>query len=790
MITDNTILNDRYRLEKKIGQGGFAQVFLATDGRLRRRVAVKVLNADLSEDENFLTRFDREAQAIAALDHPNILAVFDYGEAENTAYLVMPYIEGGTLHDLLKREKFLAPQHAAKYLNQAAAALDYAHRKQTIHRDIKPHNILLREADDHVLLADFGLAKVIGSAGASGSTAVMGTISYMSPEQLNGVPSLQSDVYALGVVLYQMLVGELPYSGATETVIMGHLTQPVPSVAERSGGRLPTAFQAIFDRALAKNPAQRYQSAGELARHFQNAVNGAIVADDPTVALPRSSQSLPSVLVPDPEATSQIVIPPARKKRGSGWLLGAMAAVIVGILATIGLVVALVSNSDRQNQPGTPVVQIPSATASATVTAGLTPLDTVTPAPTPTIDAPATNQAATITAIGQGFVNLQTQSALTADAIIRNDATATASAIAEATGFAQAAEFRATAAANLTAGYLVSQTAIAQNATASAQTVTARAAQTATVLARPTPTLAPPLPTNTLAPPPNTPVPGASLVNFGNGRVLVYASTRGDKDAVWVFDGQSERQLSDAALNCSNPSFSADGRQVAMQCSSGSGFFVHTVGVDGRNPARIMPGALVSWSPDGSSLTFIADPTECSSPEQVLIRRIGENSSRRLTCDGNRKLGPRFSPDGSRIAYSEFVNNRWMLSIIDTQGNNKRSYDKIAFNARFPVWSPDGSQIAFNSGDGTGRDAQIFILNVTTGDTRQITNESQGFNGRPFWTKDNLIVFHSNRDNPGRVDRDGAPVQALYVMRADGSNQQRLPIVNTEDNYAPTLNGG
>ncbi|MDB5080302.1 MAG: hypothetical protein JWP00_2226 [Chloroflexi bacterium] len=274
MITENSVLNTRYRLEKKIGQGGFALVYLAMDQLLKRRVAVKVLNSELTEDENFLTRFEREAQSIAALEHPNILSVYDYGQAEDTAYLVTPYIEGGTLHDKLRRVKKFNLQEASQYLTQVAAALDYAHRRFIVHRDIKPQNMLLRTEDDRLLLGDFGIAKVLSSSSAQSRTGVMGTISYMAPEQLEGNVGVGTDIYALGCVLFQMLTGELPYNGATEQVMMGHILRPIPSIIERSQGQLPPAVQDVINRALAKKPEDRFQSAGEMAKAVQAIANG------------------------------------------------------------------------------------------------------------------------------------------------------------------------------------------------------------------------------------------------------------------------------------------------------------------------------------------------------------------------------------------------------------------------------------------------------------------------------------------------------------------------------------
>lgn len=327
MITENSVINTRYRLDKKIGQGGFAQVFLATDQLLKRKVAVKILNAELTEDESFLARFEREAQSVAGLDHPNILSIHDFGHADETAYLVMPYVEGGTLHSRLRQEKRLSPQDAYHYLKQAADALDYAHRRNIVHRDIKPQNMLLRAEDDRLLLADFGIAKVLGAASANSATGVMGTLSYMSPEQLNGVVGTTTDVYALGCVLFQMLTGQLPYSGTTEQVMMGHMMKPIPSIAEKAQGGLlmPPAVQSVIEKALAKKPEDRYQKAGDLARAFQAVLaegayqvtaqgtgafptDNTYIASPPTPTRPQTQPSLP--VVPQADRPTEAISKP------------------------------------------------------------------------------------------------------------------------------------------------------------------------------------------------------------------------------------------------------------------------------------------------------------------------------------------------------------------------------------------------------------------------------------------------------------------------------------------------
>ncbi|HET8631588.1 MAG TPA: serine/threonine-protein kinase, partial [Thermomicrobiales bacterium] len=278
-------LDGRYRLERELGRGGFARVYLATDLRLGRAVAVKALDAQLAAqapERDFAVRFDREAHAVAALHHPHILPVYDYGAAGGALYLVMPYVAGGSLADLLRREGPLSPARASHYLAQIAGALDYAHRRGVVHRDLKPANLLLDEGD-RLLLADFGIAKLLGEAGATtGQTGVVGTPSYMPPEQFQGRVGPPTDIYALGCLLYELLTGAPPYGGTTEQVIYGHLYGAIPSLAERTGGRAPAALQPVLERAMAKWPEERYPTAGDLA----GAVAAALAAPAPAPAPP------------------------------------------------------------------------------------------------------------------------------------------------------------------------------------------------------------------------------------------------------------------------------------------------------------------------------------------------------------------------------------------------------------------------------------------------------------------------------------------------------------------------
>src|SRR5438105_10350731 len=263
-----------YTLLEPIGHGGMAVVYRARQDSLDRTVAVKVLSENLAASTEFMERFRREARTAANLRHPNVITVFDFGQDERgVPYLVLEYIEGPTLADLM--DNGLEDHRIPGLLDQVAAGLDYAHARGVIHRDIKTGHVLLTE-DGRAVLADFGLAWLLEGAHLTLTGGVIGTPEYMAPEQASGEPiDHRSDVYALGVVLFEMLVGERPFVADTPiAVLLKHLQDPPPSVLEARPD-LPTPVADVLARALVKSPADRYSSAGELARAFRAAFTGA-----------------------------------------------------------------------------------------------------------------------------------------------------------------------------------------------------------------------------------------------------------------------------------------------------------------------------------------------------------------------------------------------------------------------------------------------------------------------------------------------------------------------------------
>jgi serine/threonine protein kinase len=265
---------ERYAERTLVGRGGMGSVYRAYDARLRRWVALKIMHADLGLQPGFIDRFIREARVAAMLEHPNIVLIYDIEPFGDSIHMVMSWIDGEDLQHVLEREGALAPDRAARLLDQMAAALDHAHLRDqpVLHRDIKPSNIMIGP-NERVILTDFGIARLIGDVSLTQTGQMVGTPAYMAPEMVQGAEAdARADVYALGVVLYQMLTGRAPFRAETPLAILhAHVNTPPPPPRTVSPG-LPPAVDQVLLRALAKDPAARFQTAGELARAFRAAL--------------------------------------------------------------------------------------------------------------------------------------------------------------------------------------------------------------------------------------------------------------------------------------------------------------------------------------------------------------------------------------------------------------------------------------------------------------------------------------------------------------------------------------
>jgi predicted Ser/Thr protein kinase len=364
-----------FRIESVLGRGGMSVVYVAEQIRLGRKVALKVLTTELAWDEQFRERFVRESQIAAAIDHPNIIPIYDAGEDDGLLYIAMRFVAGPDLKDVLKRGN-LGIGRTIFVLEQVASALDAAHAHSLVHRDVKPGNILLEENVDHAYLTDFGVAKQTTARGLTSTGHFLGTVEYAAPEQIEGGPvDGRTDVYALGCVLYECLTGSPPFSQGTEhAVLHAHLVDPPPSVT-RVRSDLPQAFDGVIATAMAKDPADRFSSCGELAHAARHAASGtarrAMNAREPAPTVASAGDPEPAPVTADssngaPVAEAADAVATARDHASDGparvWLtpvkLVLLMLILVALAATAsGAVVYLLTRDDTTTR--SPVAQGP-----------------------------------------------------------------------------------------------------------------------------------------------------------------------------------------------------------------------------------------------------------------------------------------------------------------------------------------------------------------------------------------------------------------------------------------------
>jgi len=338
----NTLFDGRYRIMRKLGSGGMADVYLAEDEELGRRVAIKILNDKYAPDDQFVERFRREAKNAAGLSHPNIVSIYDRGEAEGTYYIAMEYLDGRSLKELVVARGPLPIPDAIAATRQVLAALRFAHRKGVVHRDIKPHNVMA-DADGRLKVTDFGIARA-GVSQMTEAGSIIGTAQYLSPEQARGAPVDQrSDLYSMGIVLYEMLTGQVPFTGESPVEIaMKHLSDtPRPPSLLRPD--IPPDLDMVALRALAKSPEDRFQTAEEMDVELDRVAAGvgvtAETADAATAVLSGTAlASAPTAIVPprrpptEPRRPSyRYAEPPRRRRPVWPWLLALLLVVAAGV---------------------------------------------------------------------------------------------------------------------------------------------------------------------------------------------------------------------------------------------------------------------------------------------------------------------------------------------------------------------------------------------------------------------------------------------------------------------------
>jgi beta-lactam-binding protein with PASTA domain len=406
MIEPETIIDGRYRVISRLGSGGMAEVYLAQDQLLGRDVAVKVLHHHFAEDQEFVERFRREASSAAGLSHPNIVGIFDRGEWNGTYYIAMEYVAGRSLKSIVREGGPLEPAAAIDIVVQILRAAQFAHKRGVIHRDLKPHNVILDE-DGRARVTDFGIAR----AGASDMTltgSIMGTAQYLSPEQAQGYAvSESSDLYSIGVILYELLSGAVPFEGETAVAIAFKQVSAEPRPPSELNAALPASLDAIVLHALAKDPAQRYGDAGELIaalereRHALPAFSGAALGgaghgNGPPHQPPGTGSLL---LAPPGRFADHGPAPQGERRRRRRLLLWGLAAALIAGLIVLALLLL----------PATGTVRVPNvvgqseqAAGAALRRAGLNPAPSLAPSTTVATGLVIRETPSAGTAVGKG----------------------------------------------------------------------------------------------------------------------------------------------------------------------------------------------------------------------------------------------------------------------------------------------------------------------------------------------------------------------------------------------------
>ncbi|MBV1852893.1 serine/threonine-protein kinase [Catellatospora tritici] len=345
MLDPGVTLGGRYELTTRIARGGMGEVWSADDTVLGRRVAVKVLLPNLAADPGFSARFRAEARAMAALSHPGIVEIYDYGQTDGIAYLVMQFVEGDSLSSLVRQDGPLEPGRAMRLIGQAARAIHAAHSQGIVHRDVKPANLLLR-ADGRVALTDFGIARIVAGDRLTATGEIQGTASYLAPEQVTGDDiGPATDVYALGVVAYELLTGRRPFTGDTPlSVALQHVHEPPPPLPPD----LPEPARTLVERSLAKEPTDRWPTAAAFAEAAEAAATAA--------ATPRAAAATPRAAAATPRAAA------ASSRRRRNMLAGAGAIAVLAVAAATVLILSSGNGADPAQG------QAPGASASAAAT--------------------------------------------------------------------------------------------------------------------------------------------------------------------------------------------------------------------------------------------------------------------------------------------------------------------------------------------------------------------------------------------------------------------------------------
>jgi serine/threonine protein kinase len=679
----------QYEIASEIGRGGMAVVYKAWQAALGRSVAIKVLPRHFAFDQEFVARFQREAMSAAQLNHPNIVTIHDVGQVEDTHFIVMEYLEGQSLFDMLKASGPMPLERVSHIVRQVASALDYAHQRGVVHRDIKPANIIVRP-DGHATLTDFGIAKAVAGTSLTQTGTMVGTPQYMAPEQVQGATvDRRADVYALGIVCYEMLAGAPPFTGDTAAVLYAQAHRSPPPLRQRLPG-LPDHVEGALDRALTKDPAMRFASAGELA----DALTTRTVS--PTPAVPAPPPAVPTAPYPTPRP------PAAARRRPSAirpWLLLGGGAAAILVLVTV-LAVALLAGGGsggvgKEREPTRTRPVVTTAPASKTQAASVVSSPTDTPAPTvptsppiePTMP-PETSPRPTDTPAP----------------------TATATPSPSPTPTPTPSPLRLVFVLGSPGDgdiYLIDADGSNLRRLVGGRDDQAEPAWTSASSVEPSP----------------------------DGGRIAYQSDRAGNYDIWSIDadGQHERQLTTTSVDEREPDWSPDGGQIVYRRGgepNGDGE-LWVMDADGGDQRRLGGGAVEgrapAWSPDGGRVVFMS---ERSGAWDIYLFDLSSGDTRRLShCSAHCRF-PDWSPDGQYVVYhsTSSASSFTPVEIWRQRADGSGSAELLTEgnNPGRAVWSVEGL-IALNTDDG------LDIMDADGGDRHALQDSDDGW--APDWSR-------------------------------------------------------
>lgn len=772
MVTRGETLSGRYVIEHELGTGGMGAVYQATDLRTGAAVAVKVPHAFLARDPVYLERLRREAQIAARVRSPRVAMVTDFGEHEGTPYLVMEFVPGETLSDQLQREGAMPAIEALHVALEVARALEEAHANGIIHRDLKPQNIRRTHRGD-VKVLDFGIARLEGQRGLTVAGSVVGSPEYLAPERAEGAGDIRSDIYSLGVVLYEMLTGRVPYEGTTAwSIVRRHASEPLPPLPPG----LPPEVYPIVDRLLAKRPEDRFQTPQEATTALQDAIRAidaratgsreiargvtpphAMSAPPPLAptvvltpgTLPSADTPLPTVtsVAPAPAPAAEPAAPATRPRRGMLLLAGGLAALVIGVVAffvvrgsgdgaggtTAGVPRTIASVAMPSDGSG-PMVQITAPAEGANTASPVLIEVTVGGAvlKPPAAEDPAARHL-------HYFVDTDPAAVLGPGQPIP-------------TGVQNIIHTPATnQQLDLSPGKHTVWVVITDNNhiplpgehpkvtfTVTGRGAPGRSADQAPIVYQ-------------------TLIDGkwrlfvmdgkgsnAQRLSNGSwndieaawspdGSRIVFSSDRSGRFHLYVVsaDGSGIQQLTSGEAHARAPEWSPDGTSIAFSSNRGGRDEIYVIPAAGGEPRQITRGggSQPTWSADGRQIAFVR---EAGGVTHIFVTNAdGSGEPRQLTTVNQRHIDPAWSPDGRRIAFVASRDGRWNIYVMNADGSNVRQVTREAYD-RNPAWSPDSKTLVFSSG--RDEQQQIFRITLDGGQPERLT-EGLAHTILPSWPR-------------------------------------------------------